>query len=101
MEVHPRIEQQLHYIERRADELLERIPYMGDAELRWTVRLFRDCLPLAEQREMLRDYSEYLELHQMRKVVGGFIQGYTEYSLKALEAKQSTPGTSLRDLTDE
>ena len=101
MEVHPRIEQQLHYIERRADELLERIPYMGDAELRWTVRLFRDCLPLAAQREMLRDYSEYLELHQMRKVVEGFVQSYTEYSLKALEAKQSTPGTSLRDLTEE
>jgi hypothetical protein len=101
MEENTRIERQRRFIERRADELLERVPYMEDAELRWTVRLFRDCLPPAERQEMLRDYSEHLELHQMRQVVGRFVQSYSEYSLGALEAKRSTPGTSLRDLTDE
>jgi len=73
MEEHPRIASQRRYIERRADELLERIPFMGDTELRWTVRVFRDCLSVAAQEEMLRDYSEYLELHQMRQVVKSFI----------------------------
>ncbi len=101
MEGHPRIERQREYLERRADELLARVAYMNDAELRWTVRLFRDCLPAAEQQEMLRDYSEHMELHQMRRVVEGFIQSYTEYSLGALEAKRSTPGSRLQDLTDE
>lgn len=101
MEGHPRIESQRRFIERRAEELSERIPYMDDAELRWTVRLFRDCLPLAEQKEMLRDYSEYLEIHQMRQVVERFIPDYTEYALGALEAKRSTPGKSLPDMTDE
>jgi hypothetical protein len=101
MHEHPRISRQREYIERRADELLERIPFMNDAELRWTIRVFRDCLPPAEQQEMLRDYSEHLELNQMRQVVGGFIPRYTEYALEALEAKQLTPGTGLRDLTDE
>ena len=101
METHPRIERQRQYIERRAEELLPRVPYMDEAELRWTVRLFRDCLPAAEQQEMLRGYSEYLELHQMRQVVEDFIQSYTEYSLGALEAKRATPGTSLSDLTAE
>ena len=96
-----RIERQRQFIERRAEDLLERVPYMEDAELRWTVRLFRDCLPPAERQEMLRDYSEHLELHQMRQVVEKFVQSYSEYSLGALEAKRSTPGTSLRDLTDE
>lgn len=101
MESHPRIERQRQYLEQRAEDLLARVAYMDDAELRWTVRLFRDCLPVAEQQEMLRDYSEYLELHQMRRVVEGFVQSYTEYSLGALEAKRSTPGTRLQDLTDE
>ncbi len=101
MEEHPRIGRQRRYIERRAEELLERIPFMDDAELRWTTRVLRDCLPPAEQQEMLRDYSEHLELNQMRQVVGSFIPRYTEYALEALEAKRFTPGTSPRDLTDE
>jgi len=101
MDGHPRIEGQRQYIERRGEELLERVPFMDDAELRWTVRLFRDCLPLAEQQQMLQDYSEYLELHQMRQVVEGFIPRYTEYALEALQVKGPTPGTSLRDLTEE
>lgn len=101
MEEHPRIESQRRYIERRADELLERIPFMGDTELRWTVRVFRDCLSTAAQEEMLRDYSEYLELHQMRQVVKSFIPRYTQHALEALEAKRFTTATSLGDLTDE
>ncbi|MGH7387041.1 MAG: hypothetical protein ACREIZ_01105, partial [Candidatus Methylomirabilales bacterium] len=101
MEEHPRIERQRQYIEGRAKELLERVPFMDDAELRWTVRVFRDCIPLAEQQEILRDYSEYLELHQMRQVVESFVRRYTEYALEALAAKRFTPGTSLQDLTDE
>ncbi len=101
MHEHPRIARQREYIERRADELLERIPFMDDAELRWTIRVLRDCLPPGEQQEMLRDYSEHLELNQMRQVVGSFIPRYTEYAIEALEAKRLTPGTGLRDLTDE
>jgi len=101
MEEQARIAPQRTYIERRAEELLERIPFMEDAELRWTVRVFRDCLPSVAQKEMLQGYSEHLELHQMRQVVGGFIPRYTEHALEALEAKRSTLGTSLRDLTDE
>jgi hypothetical protein len=101
MEGHPGIDRQREYIERRAEELLERVPYMEDAELRWTVRLFRDCLPPAEQQEMLRGYSEHLELHQMRQVVQGFIESYSDYALGALEAKRPTSGARLGDLTDE
>src|SRR5207245_6513203 len=101
MEEHPRIARQRGYIERRAEELLERIPFMDDAELRWTVRVFRDCLSGAAQQEMLRDYSEILELHQMRQVVESFVPRYTEYAREALEAKRFTATTSLRHLTEE
>ena len=101
MEEPSRIAPQRRYIERRAEELLERIPFMEDAELRWTVRVLRDCLPPMPQEEILGDFSEHLELHQMRHVVQGFVSRYTEHALQALEAKQFTPGTSLQDLTDE
>jgi hypothetical protein len=101
LEEQSRIEPQRRYIERRAEELLERIPFMEDAELRWTARVLRDCLPPAAQEEMLRDYSEHLELHQMRQVVEGFVPRYTEHALGALESKRFSPGTTLRDLTDE
>ena len=101
MEEHARIAPQRRYIARRAEELLERIPFMEDVELRWTVRILRDCLPPVEQEAMLRDYSEHLELHPMRQVVAGFVPRYTEHALEALETKRLTPGTSLRDFTDE
>ena len=101
MEEQPRIEPQRQYIERRAEELLERVPFMEDGELRWTVRVLRDCLPPAVQEEMLRDYSEHLELHQMRQIVEGFVPRYTEHALLALEATRFSPGTTLGDLTDE
>jgi hypothetical protein len=101
MEEQARIAPQRRYVERRAEELLERIPFMEDAELRWTVRVLRDCLSSAAREEMLRDYSEHLELHQMRHLVQGFIPRYTEHALEALEAKRFAAGTSLRDLTDE
>jgi len=101
MEESPRSAPQQRYIERRAEELLDRIPFMEDGELRWTVRVLRDCLPPPEQEAMLVDYSEHLELHQMRHVVKGFVSRYTEHALQALEAKRFSPGTSLQDLTDE
>lgn len=101
MDEHPRIAPQARFIEERAQQLLERIPFMEDEELRWTVRILRDCLPPAEQEEILRNYSEHLDLHQMRQVAEEFIPRYTEYALNALESKRFTAGQSFRDLTDE
>lgn len=101
MDQHPRIAPQRRHIERQAEDLLERVPFMEDEELRWTVRFLRDSLPPAEQAEMLRDYSEHLDLHQMRQVVEQFISPYTVHALEALDAKRFTSGQSLRDLTDE
>ncbi len=101
MEEHPRIAAQRRYIEERAEQLLERVPFMEETELWWTVRVLRDCLPPGAGEEMLPDYSEHLDLHQMRQVVEGFISPYTAHALEALAAKRFTRGTSLRDFTDE
>ena len=50
---------------------------------------------------MLRNYSEHLDLHEMREVVEQFIPPYTSHALEALETKRFTAGRSLRDMTDE
>jgi hypothetical protein len=101
MEEHPRIAAQRHAIAERAEQLLERVPFMEETELWWTVRVLRDCLPPGAAEAMLRDYSEHLDLHQMRQVVEGFVSPYTAHALEALEAKRFTRGTSLGDFTDE
>jgi len=101
MDEHPRIEPQRRHLEKQAEDLLERVPFMEDEELRWTVRFLRDCLPPALQAEMLPDYSEHLDLHQMRHLVEQFVPQYTTHALETLEAKRFTTGQSLRDLTDE
>ncbi len=101
MDEHPRIAPQRRHLEKQAENLLERVPFMEDEELRWTVRFLRDCLPPMEQAAMLRDHSEHLDLHQMRQMVEQFVPRYTDHALEALEAKRFTAGQSLRDLTDE
>jgi len=101
MDEHPRIAAQRRYIADRAEQLLERIPFMEEGELWWTVRVLRDCLPPGAAEEMLRDYNEHLDLYQMRQVVQAFVAPYTAHALDALEAVRFTRGASLRDFTDE
>ena len=46
-------------IQQRAEELLERVDRMDDEELRWTVRVFADCLSPDQRRANLGGYSEH------------------------------------------
>src|ERR1700675_4150772 len=101
MDEHPRIEPQRQYIQARAEDLLRRTESMTDEELRWTVRLFADCLDLAERDELLRGYNEYLHIEDLQRFVSGFIPRYTERALADLEAKRLTDGSRPDELTDE
>ncbi|MBF8298462.1 MAG: hypothetical protein HW395_1119, partial [candidate division NC10 bacterium] len=71
MNEHPRIEPQRRYIQSRAEDLLGRVESMTDEELRWTVRLFADCLDPTEREGMLRGYNEYLRLEDLQRFVSG------------------------------
>lgn len=101
MDDHPRIEPQRRYIQARAKDLLERIESMNDEELRWTVRLFADCLDPTEREHLLRGYNEYLPLEDLQRFVTAFIPRYTERALTDLEARRTTDGSRPDDLTDE
>jgi hypothetical protein len=101
MNEHPRIEPQRRYIQSRAEDLLERIESMTDEELRWTVRLFSDCLDPTEREGLLRGYNEYLRLENLQGFVRGFIPKYTQRALAELETKRLADGSNPDELTDE
>ena len=101
MDEHPRIEPQRRYMQSRAEDLLRRIESMTDEELRWTVRLFADCLDPTEREGLLRGYNEYLRLEDLQRFVSEFIPRYTERALADLEAKRMSDGSRPDDLTDE
>ncbi|MFI5342086.1 MAG: hypothetical protein ACHQ7N_19890 [Candidatus Methylomirabilales bacterium] len=96
-----RIESQRRFIRQRAKELLARVDRMDDEELRWTVRVFADCLSPEKRRENLGAYSEHWPVDQLRRFVPTFIQRYTDLALEELKAKESSQGTRLPDLTEE
>jgi hypothetical protein len=96
-----RTESQRRFIQQRAQELLQRVDQMDDEELRWTVRVFADCLSPDQRSANLGAYSEHWSVDQLRRFVPAFIRQYTDLALADLEAKEGTPGTRLADLTDE
>lgn len=101
MEEHPRIDAQRRYIAGRAEDLLARLPDMGDEELRYALRVLADCLLPEEQADLFAGYSEHLPLPQIQAFAERFIPRYTTRALADLEAKRFTAGDRLADLTDE
>jgi hypothetical protein len=96
-----RIESQRRFIRQRAEELLARVDRMDDEELRWTVRVFADCLSPEQRRENLGAYSEHWPVDQLRRFVPTFLQHYTDLALEELKAKESSQGSRLAHLTEE
>jgi hypothetical protein len=96
-----RIESQRRFIQQRAEELLGRVDQMDDEELRWTVRIFADCLSPEERRANLGGYSEYWSVDELRQFVTTFIRRYTRLALEDLAAKEGGQATRLADLTEE
>ena len=96
-----KIESQRRFIQERAKELLERVAHMDDEELRWTVRVFADCLSPEQRGASLVGYTEHWEPERLRNFVSSFIRRYTGLALEDLHAKEGGSGTGLAGLTDE
>jgi hypothetical protein len=101
MDKGPRIEQMRRYIRSREDELLTQLGEMSEGQLRWTVRLFADCLDEASQRLCLGGFSENLPLEKMRAAVASLIPEYTQLALADLDFKAQVEGSGLNSLTEE
>ncbi len=101
MDKGPRIEQMRRYLRSREEELLAKINEMSEEQLRWTVRLFADCLDETGRALCLKDYSEYLPPERMQAYVASFIPQYTQLALADLDFKAQIEGTGLNSLTEE
>ena len=96
-----RTDSQRRFVQRRAEQILARVGQMDDEELRWTVRLFADCLTAEQRRTHLGSYSEHWGVDELRRFVPAFIRKYTRLALAEIEAKASAEGARLSDLTEE
>ncbi len=101
MDRHARIALKRRYIRQRAQDLLARVVRMDDEELRWTVRVFADCLAPPERAACLGPYDERWPIERRRPVVAEFIARYTKVALDALKQAEVVGGDELGSLTDE
>lgn len=74
---------------------------MDDEELRWTVRVFADCLSPEQRAAHLAAYSEHWDVERLRRFVATLIPQYTALALEHLRRKTGSRGRRLRALTDE
>lgn len=75
-------------IEDRTANVLLNIEKFGEAQLRFTIRLFTDCLDEETRQRLLAGYTEYLTQSEIRDFVKGFLPAYTEYALAELAEKK-------------
>ncbi|MGH7275361.1 MAG: hypothetical protein ACREIQ_13060, partial [Nitrospiria bacterium] len=101
MDKGPRIEQMRRYIRSREEELLSKLEEMSEDQLRWTVRLFADCLDETSRTLCLEDYSEYLPFERIQTYVASFIPQDTQLALADLDFKAQVEGSGLDSLTEE
>lgn len=97
----PRIQQMRRYLVTREQELLSKIEEMTDDQLRWTVRVFADCLDETSRAVCLHDYSEQLPIEKMREFIASLVPQYTQLALADLDLKAQVEGSGLNSLTEE
>src|SRR3970282_883903 len=101
MDKGPRVEQMRRYIHSREKEPLSTITEMPEDQLRWTVRVFADCLDETSRTRCLEGYSEYHPFERIQAFVASFIPQYTQLALADLDLKTQIEGSGLSTLTEE
>ncbi|GAB4227504.1 MAG: hypothetical protein OHK0028_00250 [Deltaproteobacteria bacterium] len=74
--------------EDRAANLLSKLDELPEAQLRYTMRLFGDCLDEATRGKMFEGYSEHLREKELREFARTFVPDYTKYAVAELEEKK-------------
>jgi hypothetical protein len=75
-------------LEDRTANLLGNLEELPEAQLRFTMRIFGDCLDEASHGRMFAGYSEHLTEGELRSFAQRFVPGYTEYAIAELEEKK-------------
>jgi hypothetical protein len=72
----------------RTANLLGNLEGLPEAQLRFTMRIFGDCLDEDTRRSMFAGYSEHLTEGELRSFARLFVPAYTEYAVAELEEKK-------------
>jgi hypothetical protein len=72
----------------RNDNIIANLEKFGDWQLRFTMRIFGDCLDEEERAKLLAGYTEYRTEKELRAFAKNFVPAYTEYAISELMEKK-------------
>ena len=75
-------------LEDRGENILGNLDRYNESQLRFTMRLFGDCLDEETRERLLAGYSEHMSELELREVARNFVPAYTEYAVAELEEKK-------------
>ncbi|MGE5699191.1 MAG: hypothetical protein ACM31N_03900 [Deltaproteobacteria bacterium] len=79
-------------VRRRLDDrhsnIMGNLEQLGDWHLRFTIRIFADCLDEERRKELLGNYTEYWTETELREFVKNFLPAYSEYAVAELLEKK-------------
>jgi hypothetical protein len=75
-------------LEDRASNILGNLDRYMEPQLRFTMRIFGDCLDEETRGRMFAGYSEHMSELELRNFARNFVPAYTEYAVAELEEKK-------------
>ena len=77
-----------HRFEDRHANIMGNLDQLSDWHLRFTVRIFGDCLDEEKRKELFGNYTEYGSESELREFVRHFLPAYSEYAIAELVEKK-------------
>ncbi|MDH3384336.1 MAG: hypothetical protein OEM42_09775, partial [Deltaproteobacteria bacterium] len=75
-------------LEDRSANIMTNLEKLEEGHLRFTMRIFGDCLDEEARGKLLAGYTEYWTENELRAFAKGFVPAYTEYAVAELEEKK-------------
>jgi len=75
-------------LEDRGNNILGNLERHMEPQLRFTMRIFGDCLDEETRDRMFSGYSEHMAERELRSFAGDFVPAYTAYAIAELEEKK-------------
>lgn len=75
-------------LEDRSANIMTNLEKMGDGQLRFTMRIFGDCLDEEARAGLLKGYTEYRTEQELRAFAKEFVPEYTVYAVAELLEKK-------------
>jgi hypothetical protein len=77
-----------HRFEDRNANIMANLEKLSDWHLRFTMRIFGDCIDEEKRKELLGNYTEYWMDSELREFARNFLPAYSEYAIAELEEKK-------------